>query len=272
MTRKIKAFAILLILLTVGLLPLSAYAAFEAPPRFIDETGLLSEAQSSALTEKLDEISVRHRFDTVVAVVHTLGGQEARRFAIYFFDEHGFGYGGELDGAILLLAVRDRDFGFAGYGFAREAFTTAGQAYLEELFVPFLREDRYFDAFMAYADAVDDFVSKAKAGAPYDEGNIPMSAGELRTARLIAAAVTIMLPLLIALIVLGGWKRQLISVRKENYARAYVREGSMALTVRRDDFLHRHVDKTRRAEKSGGSGGEFRGSSGRGSTGSSGRY
>jgi DNA-directed RNA polymerase subunit RPC12/RpoP len=70
---------------------------------------------------------------------------------------------------------------------------------------------------------------------------------------LIAAGAAILLPLLFALGLLSKWKRELTSVRKDNLARAYIREGSMVLSLRRDDFLYRHVDKTKRAQ-SGGAG------------------
>ncbi|MDR1692357.1 MAG: TPM domain-containing protein [Oscillospiraceae bacterium] len=261
---------ILFTALFLALLPFGAFAA-ERPPRFIDEVGLLTEAQASELTRKLDEISERHRFDTVAAVVPSLDDREARLFAIDFFEEHGFGYGENLDGAILLLAVEERDYGFAGYGFALEAFTDAGQRYLEKLFLPHLREDDYYEAFLAFADGVDDFVAKAKRGEPYDVGNIPLTPGEVVTARLIAGGAAILLPLITALVILTVWKRQLTSVRKDDFARAYLREGSMVLTSRRDDFLYSHVNRTRRAETSGG-GGSFRSSSGRSSTGRSGKY
>ena len=165
------------------LIDLARVPSGERLPRFIDDEDLLTQAQAAELTAKLDEISERHQFDTVVAVVYSLQsgslrGREAWLYAVDFFEQNGFGFGSDLDGAILLIATEDRDFGFASTGFGLKAFTDAGQEYLEKLFLPHLKEDNYFEAFMTYADAVDDFVTNAKAGKPYAEGNIPLTPSE----------------------------------------------------------------------------------------------
>jgi uncharacterized membrane protein YgcG len=90
-----------------------------------------------------------------------------------------------------------------------------------------------------------------------------------------AIVISLVLAFIIAYSVTRRWRRQLISVRKEDHAHVYIREGSMALTAQGDVFLHRHVQRVRRVEKdSGGSGGgsSFTSSSGRSATGHSGKY
>ena len=275
MKSRIIALAALAFLFAALLLPRSASAAPEERlPRFVDDMGLLTLEQAKNLTAKLDEVSERHRFDTVVAVVPALDYREARLYAIDFFERNGFGAGDDLDGAILLLATRDRDFGFASFGFGLKAFTPAGQEYLDKLFLPQLRENQYYEAFMAYAEAVDDFLIKAKAGAPYDRGNIPLTPSERAEYRLYAIMISLGLALAIAWYVTSKWKGQLVSVRREELAHAYIREGSMVLTARNDMFLYRHVHKTPRVKNDGGSssGGSFSSSSGREATGHSGKY
>jgi uncharacterized protein len=248
--------------------------------RFIDDEGLLTKQQAHALIAKLDEISERHKFDAVVAVVRSLKtgsikGREARLYAIDFFEQNGFGFGHDLDGSILLLATEDRDVGFAATGYGLQAFTVAGQEYLRKLYLPHLKEDNYFEAFIAYADAVDDFVTKAKAGAPYAPGNIPLTAEEMEEFRMWSVIISHIVGLIIAFISTLIWKRQLKTVRAENFAQAYIRPGSMALTKQHDSFLYRNVSSTKRDKgesSGGGSGGSFKSSSGRSSSGHSGKY
>jgi len=274
--RNIAAIA-LVVLFAALLTPGVAAAASGGPARFLDEVGLLTPEQTEAVTAKLDQISLNHRFDVVIAVVWALDHREARLFAVDFFEQNGFGFGDDLSGAILLLATRDRDFGFASLGFGLKAFTPAGQEYLDKLFLPYLKEDLYYEAFMAYAEAVDGFLTKAEAGEPYDKGNIPLTASERETYRLAALAVSLGLALVIAFCVTFGWRRQLVSVRREELAHGYIREGSMVLTAQKDIFLYRQVHKVRRPEtdkssSSGGSGGSFTSSSGNTATGHSGKY
>ncbi len=277
MNRKLRLFSVFILaaLLTAFILPVAIQATADEPlPRFADHVGLLSREQAEALTEKLDEISIRNRFDTVIAVVRSLDYRDAQLYAADYFEQNGYGFGEDIDGCILLLAMESRDFGFSSFGFGLRVFTQSGQEYLDELILPDLKNDRYFEAFMAFADAVDDFVSKAESGEPYDEGNIPQSAAETMKYRLYGGIIAIVLALIIALIVTGIWRRQLISVRKENLAHEYIRNDSMVLTDQRDIFLHRHVQKIRRAESSGSSrgGGSSRSSSGRRSTGHRGKF
>ncbi|NLL50755.1 MAG: TPM domain-containing protein [Eubacteriaceae bacterium] len=262
------------LLSTQGSASVNSLPADRQLPRFVDKVGLLNEQQAAQLTKKLDEISQRQQFDVVVAVVPELDHREARLFAADFYEQNGFGFGKNMDGAILLLATKDRDFGFASCGFGLTAFTPVGQEYLDKLFLPYLKKDQYFEAFMAYADGVDDFVTKAKAGEPYDKGNIPKTPEEKFKMRLNGVWISLVVALLLALGITSSWKRQLISVRREDLAHAYVREGSVILNVQNDQFLYRNVSRTLRPKDKdrGSGGGSFSSSSGTSFTGHSGKY
>ncbi|MDR3051514.1 MAG: TPM domain-containing protein [Oscillospiraceae bacterium] len=272
--KRNLAILVAVAFLTSLWLPLSIAAVAGTAPRFIDRQGLLSAEQAAALTARLDEISQRHHFDTVVAVVPALDHREAHLFAADFFEQNGFGYGQDLDGAILLLATENRDFGFAALGSGIYAFSPAGQAYLDRLFLPDLKANRYFEAFMAYADGVDDFLAKAEAGQPYIAGNIPLTAAQRASYRLYAIIISLVLALAAALIVTGVWRGKLRSVRRDNLAHAYIRENSMVLTGQHDIFLYRQVHRVRRAEQNHSSSGgdSFTSSSGHSATGHSGKY
>ena len=267
--QRIIVTTVLAALLITFVVPFGALAA--DAPRFVDEMGLLTAAESLELNTKLDAISERHRFDVVIAVVAELDWREARLFAADYYEQHGYGYGENFDGAILLLAIRDRDFGFAATGFGLQAFTTAGQKYLDKHFLPQLGRDDYYGGFMSYADAMDDFLTRAEAGEPYDSGNIPLLPAELNRYRLYAVVGSLALALIIALTITGIWRSQLKSVHREDLAHAYIRQGSMVITNSRDDFLYRKLNRVRRPKERSGGGG-FSSSSGRGYTGHSGKF
>ena len=242
-----------------------------AASRYIDEVGLLSAAEGQELRARLDQVSEAHQFDVVVAVVQDLDWREAHLYAADLFEERGFGYGPGRDGAILLLAMEDRDFGFAALGSGLTAFTPAGQQYLDKLFLPDLKADRYYQAFLAFAHGVDDFLTMAKAGTPYDSGSIPLLPSERRSYQIKALGISLVAALLAALITAQYHKAKLKSVREEEYAHSYIREGSMVLQNKRDIFLYRHTTRTRREPKSKG-GKSFTTSSGRKATGHSGKF
>ena len=280
-SRDLKAAKRICVIIVLGALlialvpPFAVLAADDArrSPRYTDEVGLLTESQVSKLTAKLDDISEKHQFDVVITVTNSTGDKHSRLYAADFYEEHGFGFGEDLDGIILMLAMEYRDFAFVTTGYGLYAFTNAGQDYMEKLFLPHLKNDEFFEAFMAFADAADDFLTKAKAGERYEKGNIPLTTQERRYARIWAAAISLVIAAAVPAIVVGVWTSQLKSVRKQDFAGAYIRGGSMRLNLQRDIFLHRSVSRTARSQNSGGGGsGSFKSSSGRSFSGRSGRF
>jgi uncharacterized protein len=210
---------------------------------------------------------------------------------VLFYQQYQFGFGKRSDGAILLLAKRSRDFGFAAFGYGIEAFTPAGQAYLDSIFLPYLKENQYYTAFMAYADAIDDFLTQAESGRPYDSYNVPsMTPAERGTYRTWAIPISLILAFFAAYFVTAKWKRQRSSVKKgcavRQHADAYI--GDFVLTVQKDTILEQSTDRVWRtandsysnsghssgsaSSSSSSSAGSFTSASGSKATGHSGKY
>ena len=274
MLKRSKRTLSVLFMVAVLVLALPA-AAGAKPPRLVDEVGLLSPLEATQLEVRLDSISELHSFDTVVVVIPSLDHREARVYAADYLEDNGYGYGPSLDSIILLLATEDRDYGFATFGFGIQVFSELVQDRLEDAFLPYLRNDRYAEAFMAFADVVDQYLTSAEAGDFYDYDNIPVTEEDVSRRRTTAVGVSIGGALLLALIVAQSQKAQLKSVRQKTAADEYVRSGSMLLTGQQDIFLYRHVNKVKRqteSSRSGGSSSSFSSSSGRSSSGRSGKY
>ena len=123
--------------------------------RYIDEVGLLNEQESNELKRRLDKISIANDFDTVIAIVESLGEWEARRYAAEIYEEYDFGIDEQNSGVILLIATESRDWGFATTGRGIEVFPQSSQDSLFDGVLPFLSEDDYFNAFLAFADKIE---------------------------------------------------------------------------------------------------------------------
>lgn len=239
----------------------------------VDQMGLLTADQASSLADRLLKVSDKYDFDVVVAVVDALDGKEAHLYAADFFEENGYGRG-KNDGCILLLAMEDRDFGFAALGYGNTAFTEYGQDYLGNFYLPYLKQDMYYEAFMSYGDGVEDFLRMAKAGTPYDKGNIPGEEEKEPTSkRGIFGTISVAISALIAKITTGSWKSQLKGVRSERGARKYVRQGSLNLTEQKDVFLYRNTNSVVIPKKTESTQGQsFTTSKGSKATGHSGKF
>ena len=208
MSMKYKRLTIIIAaLLTMLILPFTSLAsdlarvpAGQRLPRFVDDVGLLTDREAATLTARLDEVSERHLFDTVVVVVKSIGSSDPRVYAADFYEQNGYGLDGDSEGIILLLAVEYRDVTVVtttGYG--SWAFTNAGQVYLESLYLPHLSENEFFEAFMVFADGADDFLIRAEEGRPYDRGNIPLlTDSQKREARIWAVVGSILLAAIIS--------------------------------------------------------------------------
>lgn len=243
-TKTIKRMTLLISLLLLSMMAFSlvAFGTNGDFPLVMDDSYLLTDEEYEALVDHLQAISDKHDFDVVVVTTASTGGRSAEEFAADWFEAYEFGRG-KNDGCILLLATDDRDFGFAALGYGNTAFTNYGQDYFGNFYLPYLKQDRYFEAFMSYGDGVDEFLRMAKAGTPYDKGNIPgEEEPEPTSKRGIFGAISVAISALIAKITTGSWKSQLKGVRSERGARKYVRQGSLNLTEQKDVFLYRNLN------------------------------
>lgn len=249
---KKNVFAFLAAFLLTAALSCPALADVESGllPRIIDEADLLSESEESSLMEKLDEVSESYELDVVVVTVDGMDGKTATEYADDFYDANGYGMGEERDGILLLVSMEERDWGISTCGYGITAFADAGQEYMTEKFLPDLSKGAYYDAFMEFAELCGKFAEKARAGKPYDAGNLPKEG---------VRPIWILLDLLIgfaaAFIITSSQVSRLKSVRKQKDAQNYEVPGSRRLLVNVDRFMNRTVSQRVISSGNGNSGG-----------------
>ena len=237
--KKLTSIFLAICLLAVLCLPANATAA-----RLTDEADLLTSSEAAALEAKLDEISTRQGVDIVIVTVESTEGEEPRDFADDWFDYNDYG----LDGILLLVSMEDSDWYVSTSGYGITAITDAGLEYISDRFVPHLSDGEYMEAFETFADLCDSFITQAKTGDPYDSHNLPKEPFNVVLNLLICLGIG----LVVALIVTGKMRSDLVTIRQQVRADNYVIPGSLQLTGSRDLFLYSQVTKTERP-KSGGS-------------------
>lgn len=244
MKRVLGIFLCVLLLCTALVLPAAAQ-----PARLVDDADLLSSSEESQLLQQLDEISQRQQLDIVVVTTDTLDGQSPRDYADDFFDYNGYGYGANRDGILLLISMEDRDWWISTSGYGITAFTDAGIAYIGEELLFDLGEGYYADAFTLFAQLCDDFITQARTGAPYDVGNMPA----VPFPAVFMLVISLVVGLIVALIATAVMKGQLKSVRRQDNAGSYLKQGSLKLTQSDELYLYRNVSMVKRETNSGGS-------------------
>ena len=230
----------------------------------VDSAGLLTADQVTALSGRLAQIGEKYRCDVIVATVPSLGNKTAEEYADDFFDYNGYGYGAvpdangttvNGDGVLLLLSMEDRDFAVSTSGYGITAFTDYGiQTDLEEAFIPYLKQNRWYDAFNAYADRCDWLLNTARKGRPYDVGYYLNG---------FAVAIAAIAGMLLAFIPVNSMKRQLTDVQEKSNADEYLTHDSFRLTQNSDLLLGTHTSRSVHveAERASGGGGGFGGGS-----------
>lgn len=245
MKMKKSILTVLFALLLCMTAAIPAFAASDLP-RVVDNAGLLTESEESALLSKLDEISKRQQADIVVVTADTLGGKTPMDYADDFYDYNGYGYGDERDGILLLISMDERDWYISTHGFAITAITDAGREYISEMFVNDLSMGDYAVSFTNFARLCDNFITQAKSGEPYDVDNLPKEPFE----PILNLATAFAIAFIIALISTGIMKGQLKTVHSQTAAEGYMKQDSMKLTRKSDLFLYQKVDRSKKAESS----------------------
>ena len=256
MKKRISVFLTVILLCLACAFPVWA----ETESRLADQAGLLDTDQKESLCNTLDEISERDQVDVVVVTVNSLEGKTAQAYAEDYFIDHGYGQGEDGDGILFLVDMGDRNWAIATHGYAIEAFTDAGQEYIMEQVKPYLSDGDYNEAFQMFAMECDDFIMQADEAEPYDVGaNL-----------LIALAVGLVAGVLIT----GNMRRKLKTVRKQDRAASYVRQGSMNVTRSNDFYIYSTVSKSAKPKNEDNNGGSSTHTSSSGDTfgGSSGKF
>ena len=258
MKRKLLSVLFAVVICFSAVIPVCAE---ESLPRLVDNADLLTNIEKTSLLLQLDNISEKQKMDIVVVTTDSLEGYTPMEYADDFFDYNGYGYGENRDGILLLISMEDNDWYISTTGYGITAVTDAGREYMSQQFLPYLSDGDYAKAFSTYAQLCDEFIAMAKAGEPFDVGNLPKEPFKIWFNVLIALGIGFVF----AIIVVLYMKSKLKSVRFQPAASSYVRNGSMNITQSGDFFLYSHLDRRARP-KDNDSGGSSTHTSSSGST------
>ena len=220
--------------------------ASEAEKYFLyDEADLLNAAEEAALEEKLADVSGTYNAQIVVCTIASMEGADIDRYLDYLYDNMGFGYGENHDGVLLLVCMDPREYrilsnGFAGVAIDGDAIDAMGDAFVSDL-----SDGNYAVAFTEFADQCAYYLDGHLNGFPFAFGkNL-----------IISLVIGIAAGLIVSFILKG----QLKTVRKQDQANVYVKQGSMNLTRQSDIYLYRTVSRSKKSSSSSsGSGGTAR--------------
>ena len=235
---KKGVFTIFFALLLCVMPAMFVYAADDMP-RLVDEADLLSDSDEADLLGKLDEISERQQMDIVVLTVNSLEGKSPEEYADDFYDYNRYGFGDGRDGILFLISMGEREMCMSTTGYGITAFTDAGQNYIYDQIMTYIKDGDYATAFTIFAAQCDGFITQARTGEPYDIDNLPEEPFSVIGALIIAVGIGF----IISLIATGIMRLQLHSVYSRQAAEDYMIKDSMQVTRSNDLFLYKQVER-----------------------------
>ena len=241
--KKVLSFLFFIVIISTLCAP-TFFAADTA--RVVDDASLMSDSELSSLISKLDEISERQDFDVVVVTTNTLDGKSPMEYADDYYDYNNYRY----DGCLLLVSMEDRDWWISTKGYGITALTDYGISHIGDEIVDYLSDAEYFEAFEKYAELVDNFVTEAKNGTPYDTNHEPKSTSDIILSIVISLVVGLVIAILVTIVLWFRYK----PVRLKKEANDYFVKGSLNLRRSFDHFIYSHVTRERRSNNSSGGG------------------
>ena len=252
--------------------------AAQSVPYVVDDAGLLTDSEISALTAKAQTISEAHNCAVSIVTTSSLDGKTATAFADDYYDYNGYGVGSDHTGILFLICPEQRDWAITTTGGAIRIFTDYGQDYMVDKMKPSLKVDDYAGAFDIYLDTCEELIKAAEAGDPVDgvlqeEGTFH----KLFHGKAFIGGILLSLGLgfLLSGIPMGKLKNEINNVHARTDAVEYTRPGSLQLRDQRDMFLYTNTTRTakpKETKSSGGGSSTHFGSSGTSHGGSSGKY
>ena len=217
--------------------------------RVNDYADILSDEEEQALLDKVNALSESLEFDIVILTTNSLDGKTAEQYADDFYDQNGFGYGNEKDGALMLLDMGERAYAISTSGYGITALTDYGLDEIVREMMSDLSSGNYAGAFNTFADKCKDFVTVAREETPYDtyewvpdEPVEPVREGTYFDPAWVIIGLVV--GFILSMIVTGSWKSSLKSVHQQYSASRYIRRESLNLTENSDRFLYSNITRT----------------------------
>ena len=238
-----------------------------ATPYVIDDARLLTIEQRQELNAYAEKITETYGMGIYIMSVEDFHnyGEEPQIFDVLwnYYHDNSLGYGADRQGMILMLSMAERDFATFFYGEDTEyAFNGFGQAQLENYFLDDFGSDDWYDGFMDFLVASEDFMAKAAAGEPVRDN--PWS----------LASVFVLIALFVSFVVTRLLWMKMANVAAQKGAKRYQTAEGLVLTKQIDQFLTRTIRRRKIESSDSGSGksGSSRAHSGGGGSGRSGKF
>ena len=253
--KRFVCFVLLAVLLVGGAMgSMALHEGANSPElgRVLDGAELLTDREENSLEKRISKIGEKYAFDVLIITVNSDVG-DVEPYSEDVYDTHGYGYGEDFDGILIIVSTFSRDVLVSTTGYGEIAFTDYGRDVIIRRITGMLSEGDYSGAFDKFVKLTDKFLEKAQKGQPYDYNEKYYTASSW-FARI---AIGVVIGCIVGAIVVGVQKAGMKTAVPRKNAAEYMVPGSLVMTTGKDLFIPSIVTKTPKAPppSQGGSGG-----------------
>lgn len=154
--RKFLAFLSVIVFSFAVVHSAMAFVSPGNPQGFVsDFANVLEPADKSALEAKLQDFSAKTGNEVSVVTVKNLGGDTIENYAVELFQTWGIGKKGKDNGALLLVALEDKEVRIeVGYGLEGDLPDATANRIIQKVAIPAFKNGDYSGGIIQSADAI----------------------------------------------------------------------------------------------------------------------
>ncbi|MEG0773744.1 TPM domain-containing protein [Clostridium sp.] len=273
-----KISTIILVFVVILLVPVINASALEQK-NVKDYMNYLKDSEIIDLQNNIESVIKDHNLDVVVVITKDTQGKDSMTFADDYYDNNGYGVGGDYSGILLLINMDKRETWISTTGRAIDIFTDKRIDDITNLVTSQLSKGNYNNACINFVNAVKNYAAQGvPQGQHREEVNPGTSQGQpnLKTSYLKRVLYMIkffpvylgaLVIAIVATIIASLSSKGKVTINSRTYE-----DGSFALNETRDDFIRESVTKTKIQTSSNNQSSTHSGSSGRSHGGGGGKF
>ena len=210
--------------------------------RVLDGADLLSDSEEKSLERKISRLGEEWGFDVLIITVDSDVG-DIEPYSEDIYDIHGYGYGENADGILLIVSMYSREWLISACGSGEFAFTDYGRDTIGEIIAGYFSEEEYDGGFSKFVTLTEKFLTKAEKGQPYDYNEKFLRPIDFLARILIGVVVGCIVGGIVVMVQKGSMK----TVVAQRNASNYMVPGSLVMNTGKDLFITSIVTKTPKA-------------------------
>lgn len=129
----------------------------------VDSADVLTDDEEADLASRINALREKYRFDIAVVTADEFKiSSDPMEEADQLYERLGYGYGNDRDGVLYYINLNTRDYWITTAGAGEYVIDDYAFERLDDEMLPHLRENEFYEAFLAYVDVTEVMLERAE--------------------------------------------------------------------------------------------------------------